>query len=149
MVKKKALSWLTESHIAGLCSERSFERGRGYFEDGAIRCPVVSDGTLTAECEGSGDEGYEVVVHLGKGEIESASCTCPYDWGGYCKHIVALLLNWIRRPEDFVSTKDIRSRLEVMSQTDLIELVLQSAREDPRLLHTLCRQTEQDGAKQG
>ena len=22
----------------------------------------------------------------------AASCTCPYDWGGYCKHIVATLI---------------------------------------------------------
>lgn len=22
----------------------------------------------------------------------TASCTCPYDWGGYCKHVVAVLL---------------------------------------------------------
>jgi len=28
---------------------------------------------------------------MDKGDIE-ASCTCPYDWGGYCKHIVATLL---------------------------------------------------------
>jgi len=23
-------------------------------------------------------------------------CTCHYDWGGYCKHIVAVLLTFIR-----------------------------------------------------
>ena len=40
---------------------------------------------------GSEWDPYQVgVIFLG-GDF-TASCTCPYDWGGYCKHVVATLL---------------------------------------------------------
>ncbi|MBD2305029.1 SWIM zinc finger family protein [Chroococcidiopsis sp. FACHB-1243] len=29
---------------------------------------------------------------MGKQGIVSADCTCPYDWGGLCKHQIAVLL---------------------------------------------------------
>ena len=36
---------------------------------------------------------YEIIVTLlDDGRIGERACTCPYDWGGYCKHIVAVLL---------------------------------------------------------
>ena len=38
-----------------------------------------------------GTRNYRVETNLDDDEYES-SCTCPYDFGGYCKHIVATLL---------------------------------------------------------
>jgi uncharacterized Zn finger protein len=40
-------------------------------------------------------------VTLGPAAIEKVGCTCPYDWGGICKHIVATLLIWVREPDSF------------------------------------------------
>ena len=34
------------------------------------------------------------------GSIDTASCTCPYDWGDACKHIVATLLAVLDDPGD-------------------------------------------------
>ena len=46
---------------------------------------------LFAEVSGSEWQPYRVGVTITDDSF-TASCTCPYDWGGYCKHIVATLL---------------------------------------------------------
>lgn len=56
---------------------------------------------MRALCWGTAPEPYEVKVMLGENEVLSAECTCPYDWGGACKHVVALLLTYIHQPEAF------------------------------------------------
>jgi len=40
---------------------------------------------LIAECEGSSSPSYHLRVELDDGDIRSAVCSCPYDWGGYCQ----------------------------------------------------------------
>ena len=46
---------------------------------------------LFATVQGSEWDPYRVIVTLA-GDDFTAACTCPYDWGGYCKHVVAVLL---------------------------------------------------------
>jgi len=43
--------------------------------------------------------------------VRAASCNCDYDFGGHCKHIVALLLTYARDPEQFVVREDMAKRL--------------------------------------
>lgn len=40
----------------------------------------------------SGTRDYRVEIDLRAEKMIYATCTCPYDWGGHCKHIVATLL---------------------------------------------------------
>jgi uncharacterized Zn finger protein len=47
---------------------------------------------LTAHVEGSDFAPYEVTIELHDGGIPGTRCSCPYDWGGACKHVVAVLL---------------------------------------------------------
>ncbi len=46
---------------------------------------------LLASVEGSQGEDYSVNIYLSPQGIESASCTCPYNWDGWCKHIIVTL----------------------------------------------------------
>ena len=144
--RKKNLSWLTESYIRELCTEQSFERGQNYFEAGVIVRPVIMGNTLVAECEGTDYQPYKVTVSFGNGGISSASCSCPYDWGGYCKHIVALLLAWLHRPEDFVSVDDVRTQLRRMTKTQLNQLIWQMAKHDPAILYLLAHKLQSGDA---
>ncbi|WP_298980938.1 SWIM zinc finger domain-containing protein, partial [uncultured Caldilinea sp.] len=83
----------TESDIRGLSTDQSFTRGRRYYQSGAVRRLTLRSNLLTAEVAGSDYEPYQVRVALTEaGQIADAICTCPYDWGGFCKHIVAVLL---------------------------------------------------------
>jgi uncharacterized Zn finger protein len=54
--------------------------------------------TLQAEVEGSEVDPYRVTLTIDPGGITSALCTCPYDYDGWCKHIVATALTCIRQP---------------------------------------------------
>lgn len=75
--------------IQGLCTESSYERGAEYFHEGRVRDVVQSGQRITASVEGTRE--YSVTIHTDKEDF-GAACTCPYDWGGYCKHIVATLI---------------------------------------------------------
>jgi len=87
---------LTEKQIRERASDQSFRKGQDYYDTGAIYNParqsIPGGVTLTAQCEGTSAPSYRLQVELDGGGVRSTSCTCPYDWGGDCKHIVALLL---------------------------------------------------------
>lgn len=74
--------------IRDLATDASFDRGDRYFQEGRVDIIEASEKRVMARVEGT--RNYTVEVDL-EGGI-SATCTCPYDWGGYCKHIVAVLL---------------------------------------------------------
>jgi len=42
---------------------------------------------------------YQVRIIFDADGIREATCSCPYDWSGWCKHIVAMLLTYIHAPE--------------------------------------------------
>ncbi|MEA3342174.1 MAG: helicase-associated domain-containing protein [Chloroflexota bacterium] len=90
------LETLTKADLRGPLKAKSLRRARRYIK--RVQNPARSGHTLTAQVRGS--RLYEVEIDVTPDGI-SALCSCPYDWGGYCKHIGALLLKWIRSPGDF------------------------------------------------
>ncbi len=78
----------TIAKIRKLCTDASFERGQQYLREDRVHNIQISSGRATSTVEGN--RRYRVVVDLNQ-NIQ-ASCTCPYDLEGYCKHIVATLL---------------------------------------------------------
>jgi hypothetical protein len=85
---------VSKETIRALATAESFARGRSYFDGGAVSDLCQRGDRLTAEVEGSEFEPYQVSIRLHEGGVADARCTCPYDWGGYCKHIVAVLLKF-------------------------------------------------------
>lgn len=72
-------------------TSRSLERAYDYVDEHRIGgLEEVSAGLFHAEVHGS--ELYDVDIRLRDNDIVFASCTCPYDYDGYCKHIGAALL---------------------------------------------------------
>ena len=66
------------------------DRGRGYWVDGRVDTPEeCEDGDWVAFVQG--EEAYEVHISLSGGQTSRYRCTCPYDLGSVCKHIVAAL----------------------------------------------------------
>src|ERR1700749_3698933 len=100
---EEKLPQLTEAHIHELASGKSFERGETYYRDGAVLEPVRQAMELRAQCEGSDYEPYQVRATLAEDGIAEPSGTCPYDYGGICKHVVALLLTYVHEPQAFRS----------------------------------------------
>src|SRR5437899_3958756 len=122
---------ITHEAIRALATPESFARGREYLRDGAVSNLVRRGGRLTAEVEGS--EPYEVTISLHDAGVADASCTCPYDWGGYCKHIVAVLLKFADEATRIMERKPIGDLLRGLDQAQLIKLLEKRAESDSEL----------------
>ncbi|MBI9096707.1 MAG: hypothetical protein JEY71_17750 [Sphaerochaeta sp.] len=66
-------------------------RGEGYYLDGSVlSLEMPYPNHYSAKVAGS--RIYQVTLVLDDDrEVEEIACTCPYDWGEYCKHEVAVL----------------------------------------------------------
>ncbi len=82
---------LTESIIHAGASDQSYQRGYALWQDGAISNTVIQGNLLLGECEGTSAPYYDVRIELDEGGIRAVYCSCPYEFDGYCRHIVALL----------------------------------------------------------
>jgi uncharacterized Zn finger protein len=146
---EEKLPRLTEAHVRGLASEKSFERGETYYRDGAILEPVRQARELRAQCEGSDYEPYQVSATLTKSGIAETSCTCPYDYGGVCKHIVALLLTYVHEPQAFRSIPPLATLLAGRTQEELVALIGELIKRDPGLLSLVELSVATEEATQG
>lgn len=146
---KEKLPKLTEAQIRALASAQSFERGKSYYQDGAIVEPLQQGLELRAECEGSEYEPYQISVTLNTKGIAETSCTCPYDWGGICKHIVALLLAYVHHPQAFRRIEPLAKMLAGKSKDDLIAIIQDLLRHQPGLISVVELTTETQEIKQG
>jgi len=91
---------ITEATIRSLATPESFRRGEEYYRSGMVSDIERRGDVLRAEVEGSSYAPYQVTIELDESGIIGADCTCPYDWGGCCKHIVAVLLTYIGEREE-------------------------------------------------
>lgn len=112
---------------------QSFERGRRYYQEGAVFEARQRGMALIALCEGSQTEPYRVEVTFSPKGITDARCSCPVGGGGRCKHVAAGLLAWMHSAEDFLELEDIDLALELRSKDELIALVKQMVRREPNL----------------
>ena len=140
---------LTEATIRTLATAQSFSRGEEYLATRAVLDIERREETLLAEVEGSSYEPYRVTVRLDEGGIVEAYCTCPYDWGGYCKHIVAVLLAYVRRPERVTEHPSIDSLLAGLDREALAGLLVDLLAAHPHLADWLeTRITAQEGLRE-
>ncbi len=124
---------LTEAQVRNLATPQSFDRGKTYYRNRAIVNPTRQGMKLWADCRGS--ELYQTTAMLGGEDgITNATCTCPYDWGGLCKHQVALLLTYVHQPEAFEAIPPLAEMLASRSQEDLIALIEHMVQRHPDLL---------------
>lgn len=140
---------LTETYIRNLASASSFERGQNYYHDGAILEPIRQEMELRARCEGSDYEPYQVNATLTKSGIAETSCTCPYDYGGICKHIVALMLTYVHEPQSFRSIPPLTALLAGRSREELIALIGEMIKREPDLLSLVELSAATEQARQG
>jgi uncharacterized Zn finger protein len=124
---------LSVADVRNWTVDRYYERGEGYFHDDRIHRPRREGRTLKALCHGSQPNPYRVEVTLGPDGITSGSCSCPIGDGGRCKHAVALLLTWVKQPEDFESVEPLEHRLREQSTDQLIALIHRLIEREPSL----------------
>lgn len=125
---------LTENYVRKLASAQSFSKGQSYYHAGAVENGRCEGNRLYAQVEGSQYQPYRVEIEFDEKGVDTAICTCPYDWGGVCKHIVAVLLEYISSPESFVEQAPLLERLAKHSKEELISIIERMVKRDPELL---------------
>jgi len=132
---------LSEANIRKQAGEGSFERGRDYYGNGAVLSLTRRGQVIHSEVAGSEYEPYRVWINFDKGGLRSGECSCPYDWGGWCKHIVAALLACLHEPETLVERPSLADMLAPLEREQLQELVQRLVRDDPKVLETVDLET--------
>jgi uncharacterized Zn finger protein len=131
---------LSEAAIHANTSFDSFSRGRSYFESGAVVDLALRGNTLQGQVEGSQYTPYRVNITFDQSGVTSASCTCPYDWGGWCKHIVAVLLTCLYEGEDIETRPALDELLAELDRAQLQALLVGLAERNPELADAIERQ---------
>jgi uncharacterized Zn finger protein len=101
--------------IRNRSTDAVFERGKDYRDEGRIQRLDRFGDLVTAAVSGS--NLYDVTVEFGGRSIDTR-CTCPYDGGGDCKHVVAVLLNVAANPPRDESER-VETVLDDVSADDL------------------------------
>ncbi len=124
---------LTDAIIRAGANEKVFASGQELYRNGAISVAAIQGNILTGHCAGAQSPFYKVRAELDAGGVRAASCNCDYDFGGYCKHIVALLLTFAREPEQFAVRKDPGVLLADLDREQLAAILAKLMRERPEL----------------
>ncbi len=125
--RKNQFKLLSEAAIQASTDDASFQKGYDYYLNHAIVQPTLSETVLRAFCHGSSGGPYRVEATLvstrdtSSNKLISGSCSCPR--GGFCKHLVALLLTWIHHPEQFEVRLGLFGRLQEKSHEELLALL--------------------------
>jgi len=83
------LHQLTFDDLRVWAGDTIFNRGQRYLKK-VSGLSLTPEGALAGWVSGS--ERYATSVHVKSKKHFDHTCTCPYDWGGPCKHTVALVL---------------------------------------------------------
>lgn len=155
------MSIITEKHLPSLTDSLRYQRGREYFNSGAVTNLREYRGRISATVTGS--ENYRVRLWEEDGQLEY-ECSCP-DGQDYefCKHCVAAGLAWLeqtgtgtigknqsgrRKPgkkgRKEITAEDIRGWLQTQDVSVLADLLMEQAIDDQRLYGQLKLQVASD-----
>lgn len=112
---------ITENTIRNLTDSGSFARGQSYYNNGYISSPRRQGMELQAKSLGSTAASYHVRVVFSQDGIVSTHCSCPI--GAACKHVVALLLTWLRESDMFAEVEELTTLLAQREKDELIALI--------------------------
>ena len=125
---------ITDSLIRQHCTAESFQRGEDYYANGAVGSIIRRGDQLQAEVEGSQFEPYQVQIDLDEAGVRAVSCSCPYSYDGWCKHIVAVLLAVAEPSTSIEERRPIAELLAPLSAEQLRTLLHKLADQDPSLV---------------
>ncbi len=114
---------LSEASIRRQATSQSLERGQDYYKSGSVTSLIQRGNELSANVEGSEFDPYRVSIDFDKGGITNAFCTCPYNFEGWCKHIIATLLTCLHQPDRIDQRPELDELLAPLTREQL-QLVL-------------------------
>jgi uncharacterized Zn finger protein len=132
---------LSEATIRAGATEQSFQRGKALYRDEALSHTIQQGSTLRGRCQGNMRPYYKVKATLDDAGVRDAECECEYDYGGFCKHIVALLLAYVHEPALFESLPDTDATIESLNRDEMAALLKKLAHKHEDVQHELVRLT--------
>lgn len=135
-------SLFSEDLAFSIAKYSSFENGKEYFRDCLVK--KIWKGGETYHALVKGSENYQVDLKFENEEIEY-NCTCPFDFGGACKHVVAAILAFASdkkyaKPTSIDSVKKdevVKKLLKETAPADLISFLEQILKNKPELIEDL------------
>ena len=130
---------LDEATLEALAGPRSFARGEEYAATGAVGRLELAGDVVLATVHGSHPYRVRLGVSGSSGRSLTFSCTCPIGVeGAFCKHCVAVGLCWLSEGRPARSSAEVvREHLLGLSAGQLVDILLDHARGDPRLVERL------------
>jgi uncharacterized Zn finger protein len=122
---------ISESIVRQQASHKSYLRGEEYYRAGAVIDLQRRGNSIYALVEGGEISPYRVSIDFALGEIETSECTCKYDLGGWCKHIVATLLACLNSPTEIVERPPLAALLDRLDLVQTQGLVQELVRKHP------------------
>ena len=140
--------------LQAITDARTFRRGREYARTGRVEQIQEHDGAIEAAVQGT--QSYRTKLWQADGRLRF-SCSCPLgEEETCCKHVVALGLAWLGEgppPDDQekdpaapdlmaeLHAKDLRGHLLARDKSDLVDILLEQALGDDRLMRRLLLET--------
>ncbi len=123
-----------EKHI----EPKILDRGFSYYEYDYVQ-EVEQVGRKEFSAAVLGSEEYSVYIQLSEAlEVISHDCDCPYEWGAYCKHEVAVLYylkdsKLYEEPVKEGKIGKIRNKLKELKKEEIVEILIELAKKNRNL----------------
>ena len=128
------MNGISVSTIRKKADPDSYLRGEEYYQEGAVGAIVRRGNLLQAEVEGSEVRPYKVTVDFDAQGVVNAACSCPYaQVTNWCKHVVAVLLTVVNKPEKVQELPLLETLLAPLDRNALLSLVLNLVSRKPDL----------------
>jgi uncharacterized Zn finger protein len=133
------ISNLDETSLRYHATDKSCQRGEAYYQKGAVVDLCQRGNCLCGEVEGNNVEPYHVTIQFDAGGVTEAECNCEYSFEGWCKHIVAVALTSIRKPETIHQRLSVNELLDRLNHVQTQTLVQELVAREPDLLNQIDR----------
>jgi uncharacterized Zn finger protein len=130
---------LSETDLRYHTTDKSFKRGEDYYRRGAVTDLCQRGNCLCGEVAGTEDVPYQITIQFDAGGVSEAKCTCPYDYEGWCKHIIAVALTSIRKPKTIHQRMSLNELLDRLNHVQTQTLIQELVAKEPELLNQIDR----------
>lgn len=110
-------SFLSKEWLAGHTLPQTLERGEAYYQKGRIISVVQRGDVIEGKVQGS--RKYIQTISVDESGEVVATCNCPYNSSGYCKHIVAVAMAVIDGHVQVADSPDNKKRIQVQNESFL------------------------------
>ncbi len=122
-----SIATLTRRDVQRMADAPIFQRGEEYLAHGLVEERQRTPDGIRAAVRGS--SSYRVDV----GHGPHFRCTCPFEFSGPCKHVVATLLAFIDQPDSFQRPDPLKRVLRGRGKDELVALLAEIFAEQPDL----------------